>query len=508
MKTRLIFAALLLLAFGSVKAQVNMVTVSKNADTIIVITPDRAEFDRLMREYNANLQNMYDSIDWKRINEEVRRANRELQRAYDSIDWDQFERNMEKWAGEMEKWGRKVEKWGERIEQKFGGQFNYESPRSGNAQVHAIQMTGSGVVSIRQSLDKFALSRNHEYISDYRVVDGMLMLSGSGDYEVSLLQLDEICMNGSGDVIGRGTLKGRNLDIEVWGSGDLWLNVDYDTIRVRMSGSGDVTLKGQCKVIFAEISGSGDLQIPQLHYEKSQINASGTGEVWTNGSREVISQKYNWERRKSERSLLFNPRWNGFEAGLNMLFSLPVDAANTNNSAQALAIRSLRCWYFGFNIADVGIAFNRKHTAGVFTGIGIGWNNFSWSNDITVEYDPDNVVYTVVPIDTDQIVKNSKYGALFLQVPLMVEVRPTRRMYIDAGVTGGLRITQWNRVKLADGSQYKRYSTANLDMFKLDASLRVGGRTFGFFANYALLPLFEMSDAKVHPLSFGLSINF
>ena len=37
---------------------------------------------------------------------------------------------------------------------------------------------------------------------------------------------------------------------------------------------------------------------------------------------------------------------------------------------------------------------------------------------------------------------------------------------------------------------------------------RVGGRNLGFFANYALLPLFDMSNAKVHPLSFGFSINF
>ena len=42
----------------------------------------------------------------------------------------------------------------------------------------------------------------------------------------------------------------------------------------------------------------------------------------------------------------------------------------------------------------------------------------------------------------------------------------------------------------------------------MDASLRVGADDFGFFANYALLPLFDMSDAKVRPVSFGFSINF
>ena len=212
--------------------------------------------------------------------------------------------------------------------------------------------------------------------------------------------------------------------------------------------------------------------------------------------------------RPEKKSLLLDAHWNGFEAGLNMLFNTPVDVVNANNGAQGMALRPLRSWYFGLNIADVGIAFDKKHIVGLFTGVGIGWNNFSWSNDIVIQYDPDNVVYTLVPIETDKIVKNSKYGALYLQVPLMFEIRPTRKMYIDAGVTGGVRFAQWNRVKLADGSQIKHYNTASLDMFKLDASLRVGGRTLGFFANYALLPLFTMTDAQVHPFSFGLSINF
>ena len=213
-------------------------------------------------------------------------------------------------------------------------------------------------------------------------------------------------------------------------------------------------------------------------------------------------------KRPEKKNLLFDANWNGFEAGLNMLFNMPVGTASTNNGAQGLGLRPLRSWYFGFNIADVGIAFSKRHIVGLFTGVGIGWNNFSWNNDITVEYNPENVVYTIVPTDPNRIVKNTKNGTLFLQVPLMLEIRPTRKMYIDAGVTGGLRIAQWNRVKYADGSQIKNYYTARVNQFKLDASLRVGGRNLGFFANYALLPLFNMSDAKVHPLSFGFSVNF
>ena len=484
MKTRFFLAALLLLVFGSLKAQ-DTITVPIKGDTIQVVMPDMSELPELMRELGVTLEKLSDSVDWKK-----------------------FERDMERWGDAMERWGRKIEQWGERYEKKHGETYRFECPKKKDPQVRSVQVVGSGDVRIEQALGQFSVRCGDKIPSQHRVVNNTLILSGSGDYEVAMQQLDEISLCSSGDVIGRGVIQGNNLRIVVLGSGDLWMTVDYDTISVQMVGSGDVELKGQCKVLYADLTGSGDLQITQLRCDETYANAKGSGEVLANRSREVLMQRLNWERKTKERSLLFNPRWGGFEAGLNMFLKTPPDVVNTNNGAQGMEIRPLRSWYFGFNIADVGVAFSKKHTAGIFTGIGIGWNNFSWNNDVKIEFDNDNVVYTLVPIDEDKIVKNSKFGALFLQVPLMFEVRPTRRMYIDAGVTGGLRIAQWNRVKFADGTQVKRYYGASINQFKLDASLRVGGRNLGFFANYALLPLFDTRSSKVHPINFGFSINF
>lgn len=208
------------------------------------------------------------------------------------------------------------------------------------------------------------------------------------------------------------------------------------------------------------------------------------------------------ESRPLKKNLLLDAHWAGFEAGLNMPFSTP-------SGSQMLDTRPMRCWYFGLNIVDVGIAFERRHIAGLFTGIGIGWSNYSWNNNAKVEmnYNPTDAVYSLVPINSDKAVKNTKYGALFLQVPLMLEIRPMRHMYIDAGVTGGLRIAQWNRVRFADRSQYKYYYNG-ANQFKLDASFRIGGENIGFFADYALLPLFTMANMEVHPLIFGVSLVF
>lgn len=473
MKTRFLIAALLLMAFGNLKAQ-NAITVPMKADTIQVVMPDMSQLPELLRELGVNLQHLTDSVDWK-----------------------SFEKDMRKWGEEMEEWGRKMEKWGGQNE----GQNNcpqQQSAKNDNDRVKAIQVEGSGDVRITQNASQFSLNRSDKNASYHYITNGTLVLSGSSDYEVALPQLEEVLLRSSGDVSGKGTIKGKNLRIVEAGSGDLYLEVDYETIHIVMTGSGDVTLKGRCKKIYADILGSGDLQIPQLQYEESQINAKGTGEVRTHGGRSVIHRRSREENLSEKKTLLLDPHWNGFEAGLNMLFNAPHD----------MDIRPMRCWYFGFNLADVGVAFDKRHVAGLFTGVGIGWNNFSWNNPVTVEYDPDNAVYTIEPINVDQNVKNTKYGALFMEVPLMFEIRPTRSMYIDAGVTGGLRIAQWNRVKLEDKTQVKRFFGAGINRFKLDASLRVGTSYVGFFANYSLLPLFTMSDTKVHPVSFGFSLNF
>ena len=489
MKTRFLIAAMLLMAFGTMKAQVNEPQPQdpKKDSTVVTRKPDMSQFPELMRELGEHLQALSDSV-----------------------DWESFEQDMEQWGADMEEWGRKMEQWGEQFEEKYGDPCDWRYLPNGDPQVHAIQVEGSGDVRIKQSQDQFSLRRDDKSVAHHYITNGTLILSGASDYEVAMQQLDEIILRSSGDMVGRGTIKGNNLHIIVRGSGDLRLNVDYDTIRVEMSGSGDVTLMGQCKVIYGEILGSGDLQIPQLYYENSQIDATGSGEVRTNGYREVISHKYNREQKNCKRTLYFDPHWNGFEAGLNMLVSPTLtDVYVSTGGTNGMELRPLRSWYFGFNIADAGFAFNRRHTMGMFTGIGLGWNNFSWNNDVTVGYDNDNVINTLVPVDTSLVVTNSKYGALFLQAPLMLEIRPTRNMYIDLGATAGLRIAQWDRVKYDDGNSDKHYFSGPLNQFKLDASLRVGSENIGFFANYALLPIFSFgNEEQAHPISFGFSINF
>ena len=483
MKTRLFFAALLLLAFGSVKAQ-DTITVPVKVDTTIqVVTPDMSQFNEFMRELGTNLQQLSDSVNWEK-----------------------FERDMEQWGKEMEQWGRKMEQWGEQFENKFDKLYGNPASKKEEPQVHAIVVEGSGDVRVQQSQGDFSLSRGSETTTHHYVRDGVLTMGGSGDYEVVMPQLDEVIMRSSGDVLGRGLIKGKNLNLVVLGSGDLKMNVDYDTIRVRINGSGDVTLMGNCKVLYADLTGSGDLRIIELNTDETYTNATGSGDVLVNKDGKVISYQYQRERRAGKQSRLLNPHWQGLEAGLNMLID-PFAANVYTGPNESMAIRPLRSWYFGFNLADIGIAFDRKKKVGMFTGIGLGWNNYSWKNHVAMTVEDGELINELLP--EERPVKNSKFGLLYVQVPLMIEVRPTRHLYIDFGVTGGIRVAAWSRIKYCDGENRKTYSNYLTNLFKCDASLRVGGDNLGFFVSYALVPTFVKGRdaAKAHPLMLGLSIN-
>ena len=139
MKTRLILATLLLLAFGSVKAQDTITVVkrgvdAKQADTIQVVTPNMSELPDLLQELGVYLQHLTDSV-----------------------HWDSFEEDMEKWGQEMEEWGRKMERWGEQFEGSFDAPKSLKSSGNADDPVKSIRVGGSGDVRIMQSPAKLII---------------------------------------------------------------------------------------------------------------------------------------------------------------------------------------------------------------------------------------------------------------------------------------------------------------------------------------------------------------
>lgn len=208
-----------------------------------------------------------------------------------------------------------------------------------------------------------------------------------------------------------------------------------------------------------------------------------------------------------KRSLLFHSHWESFEMGPNMLFD-PQTMNTFSGPDDLYAIKPINSWYIGENAADLGIAFDRNHNVGIFTGVGFGVNIFRWREAVRTE-NVDGHAQNVI-LDLSTPVKKSRLSVLYAQVPLMIEISPNRSsFYLDLGVTGGVRLVALTKVKWQDGHKERFYDDFGINLFKLDASLRVGSDDIGFFANYSLIPMLNEGDlAGIHPLSIGFSINF
>ena len=360
----------------------------------------------------------------------------------------------------------------------------------------ALVVAGAGDVTIKQG-DVFEVKCEGAPVSFNP--DGTIMLTSYKDYEVTTPEMKTIKVTGSGDLQSIDTLAFPHLGITITGVGDAKLTVEADTIQAQLTGIGDLILTGHCRYLEANITGLGDLDFKDFTADIVNINKTGGKDI------SITLPKGEFRHE----TLLFDPNWSGVDAGLNMLLG-PGANANFTGDYALLEQRPMRSWNFNFNIADVGLAFGYSHRAGIYTGIGLGWNNFSFNNPVRLEKGDDQLICNAIDESVEGRVKRSKLGVLYLQAPLMIEVRPTRKFFFAFGVTGGIRIDAWNKIKYADGVKIKTHNDYYINRFKLDASLRSGQDDgLGFFANFNLLPFFEESKAPTaHSVSFGLSLNF
>ena len=457
----------------------------------------------------------------------------------------------------------------------FGAAMAQNDSIQTNVKVNTVVVNTTGDVTLRQG-NQFAVDFDMDkqsFNSNWNMNDNVLLLNGTGDFEVTLEELNYLTINSSGDVITDGTLNGKNLTVDFNSTGDSKLDLNYDKVYVNMGGTGDLVLRGNCDDFFVNQHGSGDLDTKSLKCSRQVSNLEGLSELlaelgtnlerlsdsvdWESferdmerwgesmeewgrhmeewgeqmerkmGSRDVDNK--NWHEKRydhprfesqqsgknqrekkapAKKSLIFDPNWGGVDAGLNILLG-PGSAANFEGEYNFLELKPLKSWVFNFNIADVGIAFSRNHVAGLYTGIGLGWNNYSFNHPVRLVKGDDHLEGNLINETAEGKVKKSKLGVLYVQAPLMLEVRPSRGFFLAAGVTGGIRVDTWTKVKFMDRFKEKNHSDYYVNLLKLDATLRAGSSDFGFFASFNLLPLFiESHGPSAHTLNVGFSMIF
>lgn len=91
--------------------------------------------------------------------------------------------------------------------------------------------------------------------------------------------ISSLALSGSGDVVGKKTIKTDNFRTAMSGSGDITVSVEANSVDAVMSGSGDITLSGNTRDFEARISGSGDIKAYELEADNVDATVSGSADI-------------------------------------------------------------------------------------------------------------------------------------------------------------------------------------------------------------------------------------
>lgn len=209
----------------------------------------------------------------------------------------------------------------------------------------------------------------------------------------------------------------------------------------------------------------------------------------------------------------FRGHWSGFEWGLNNF----LDADNTlsrEGDALFMDLNTSRSWGINLNLAQYSLGFGTSH-AGLLTGIGLEYNNYFFDRAVTLR---ENEADYIVPDTLDGLnLAKSKLTTSYIRIPLIFEVQlpgtlRSHRIYLSAGVVGGLKLGSHTKVLYKDDSGKKKDKNNddfNLSPFRYGLTARAGFGNLAVYADYYLTPIFVADKGvELHPLSVGLSFTF
>lgn len=96
---------------------------------------------------------------------------------------------------------------------------------------------------------------------------------------IPIESINSVALSGSGDIVGKTTIKTDSFKTAMSGSGDITLDVESDSVGASMSGSGDITLSGTTNNFDVTISGSGDIKAYELEADNVDATVSGSADI-------------------------------------------------------------------------------------------------------------------------------------------------------------------------------------------------------------------------------------
>lgn len=235
------------------------------------------------------------------------------------------------------------------------------------------------------------------------------------------------------------------------------------------------------------------------------------------GNKELIIAENNGNtrvrfRNRYRRRNKFKGHWTGFELGINAFTNENYSMYAGDNFMDLDLNKSIAV---NLNFLQYNINLDRSQNRfGIVTGMGLSWYNFRFDRNISIRENENTSILEPYDLPKEWDVKKSKLTMSFLTVPVLLEYQfplDRHRLFISAGVIGGLKLGSHTKIKYKNGGTHKkkRHDDFNLRPYKLDASVKLGFRGIHLWGTYGLYDLFEKNKGpELTPYALGLSIHF
>lgn len=370
------------------------------------------------------------------------------------------------------------------------------------------------------------------------------------------------------------TITAQALEVIVSGASNMELTIDVESLKTNISGASGITLNGDAishvlvasgvssvrayglethtanvkssgtssvrltvaDTITAEASGTSSIRVrgnpPNAQYsasaaasirglEAAQTVDTGLIEeddttVVRIGDREVVivdGKRPEVRTRKPRTS--WSNSWSGFYLGINGYLS-PSNSINLGSDKQFLDLEYNNSVSVNLNVWQQNLAVTRGRNSafGMFTGLGIGWNNYRFEQNTRLVHGDEELEYFIDEINF----RKNKLTVSHLNVPLMLEFQtnqrnPNSQFHIAAGINAGIRLRSHTKYVYRDqGSREKEkeFTSYYLVPFRYEAIARIGWGRVNLFATYALNGMFrEDKGPEIYPFNIGIRLlNF
>ncbi len=187
-------------------------------------------------------------------------------------------------AGASAQWGKKVKGNGNIVAmERSTGDYDAISV-SGSFNVELVAgEEGQVTVNADENLQEWIITEVKNGTLQIKTRQGVNIQPSRWDKGLSITvpveSIDAVALSGSGEIIGKTTLRAAEFSASMSGSGDVRLEVDSDEVTASMSGSGDMNLKGSAGRFNVQISGSGGIMAYELDAREVDASISGSADI-------------------------------------------------------------------------------------------------------------------------------------------------------------------------------------------------------------------------------------